>query len=160
MENNELVMFERTVKYSNDVIFIKPLCDLFNISYENQCRVISNDEILQTSSTKKSDKMLFGDKRERVCLTKKGFIRWIQLINPQIVQVSLKENFIKYQILIFDYLYGNVEKEDLLKIKYARLKKLKSLYGKIGYEIQQCQLELNGYVEERLGGQKKLFLKD
>lgn len=150
MENQELQLFKDTVKYGGEDIFIQPFCDAFGISYRNQCRVITKDKILQTSSTKKSAKLIFGDERRRVCLTPKGFIRWIQLINVQIVHPTLREKLEFYQNYIFDFLYGNWEERKDMSIKNARLVKLQKLYGRIGNEIQIIQKELKNYVQGQL----------
>jgi hypothetical protein len=159
MENNTaLSMFNSTVKYSGEQIFVKPFCDFFGISYENQCRFIKKDMILQTSSTKKSDKLLFGDERERVTLSKIGFMRWIQLINPQIVQVSLREKLKEYQYMIFEFLLGNIQSEDKTKLAYTRLNRLRNLKEKINHEIKKSEKELQGYLCTKFG-QIRLNLK-
>lgn len=147
---NEVSIFQQTVLNDDGFIYIKPLCDLFKINYENQTRRIYNDVILQRSSTKKSNKLIFGDNIPRVAVTKRGFIRWIQIINPQIVQVDLREKFESYQEQIFDYLYDRVEREeDLARVTFNRLIRLKRLYGKIGNEIQICQKHLNQVLEAK-----------
>lgn len=137
VDGNEISVFHQTVLKDGDDIFIKPLCDLFQINYENQARKISKDSILKRSSTKKSNKLIFGDNIPRIAVTKRGFIRWIQLMNPSIVQVDLRKKFEIYQEQIFDFLYDRAERqEDQARISYNRLNKLKRLYGKIGNEIQ------------------------
>ena len=79
METTALTMFNQTVKYEQEYIWLKPVCDFFKINYENQTRKIKNDPILANQSTKKSNSLMFGDKYPRILLTKKGFIRWVQL---------------------------------------------------------------------------------
>lgn len=152
MENTTaLSMFDTTVKYSGDQIFVKPFCDFFQINYRNQCRIIKNDVILQTSCTKKYDKLLFGDERERLTLSKAGFLRWIQLLNAQIVHVSLKEKLIDYQCLIFEFLLGKIHSEDKTKLAYNRLNKLKNLQSKIRLEIKKSEKEIQGYLVSKFG---------
>jgi len=108
MNENEILVFQKTVVLNqNDRIFIQFLCDFFGINSDNQSRFIKSDLILQTESSKMTDEITFNDKRQRLCLTKKGFLRWIQLINPNYVKIELREKFIQYQRLVFDYLYGN-----------------------------------------------------
>jgi hypothetical protein len=150
MEANAISMFQSTIKYSGDVIFIKPFCDFFGISYQNQQRFISNDHILKRSSTKKSSMFIFGDERERLALPKKSFIRWIQLINPQIVQVTLREKLIVYQEMIYDFLFSSVEQIEQVRTDFKRLKKLRSLYGKVGSEIQNVNNKITGFLENQL----------
>jgi len=144
MENTNLQIFKNTVIFQeNDCIFIQFICDLFEINRENQQRIIQNDAILSSQSTKKSNDLLFNDKRKRLCLTKKGFIRWLQLINPNIVKEELREKLINYQTFIFDYIYGealvpNIRRE---------------------YEIEQEQKEINRQVNKLMLEHKKLDIE-
>ena len=82
MENNNLKLFESTVVKKEDYIFIKPLCDFFGIDYDNQVKKINKDQILKNETSKKTCENLFGDKRPRLSVSNRGFIRWIQLIPP------------------------------------------------------------------------------
>ena len=125
-----------------------PLCDFFGITYKWQITVIKSDPILKNEWKKTSSEMQFGDNRSRVCLTKKGFIRWVQLLNVNLVREELRERFIQYQAFIFDFMYGGLDRKEEASNSYARLKKLKRLYGKIGAEIQQCEKEVKKYFED------------
>lgn len=135
-------MFTDTVMEDNGHIFVKPLCDFFEIEYKNQVEKIRNDEILANSFGKNRNNSLFGDNYPRVSLDKKGFIRWIQTIKPSTVRECFRESFIQYQNLIFDYLYGSAEKHERIRMLNVRLQKRKSLAGKLGAYIQQDQKEL------------------
>ena len=149
METTALTMFQQTVKYEQDSIWLKPVCVFFQINYENQTRKIKNDRILANQSTKKSNSLMFGDNYPRILLTKKGFIRWIQLVNVNTIVKNLQEKFVQFQEMIFDYLYGQTEVEQQAKVDYTRLKRLKSLYAKIGREIQKIEKGFNDYLESR-----------
>lgn len=91
--------------------------------------------------------LIFGDERERIALTKRGFITWILQLRCQIVHPSLQEKLIQYQMLIFDFMFGSVEREDKIKIDYARLNKLKRLKSKIVNEIAKCEKEIHNYLD-------------
>lgn len=86
---------------------------------------------------------MFGDKYPRILLTKKGFIRWIQLVNANTIAENLREKFVKFQEMIFDYLYGSADENKKAKLNYARLHKLERLYGIIGSEIKRVKKELH-----------------
>jgi hypothetical protein len=147
MENNEaLKMFENTVKYSGDVIFIQPFCDFFGIDHTNQLKVINKSPLLKKWASKKTSMLLFNDNFQRIALTKQGFIAWILQINCQIVQEDLREKLIEYQSLIFEFMFGSMQREDKTKLMYARLKKLKKLKGKINAEIKNCENQVQGYL--------------
>lgn len=152
----DTTMFQRTVIYSGDYIFIQPLCDFFGINYENQRRVIARNKIIKTSAIKKSSMLLFGDERERIAVTKRGFISWVLQINDQIVHPNLREKLVEYQTYILDYMYGSLERESQLRQKYAHLRQLRHSYGHIGNEIQRINRDMSDYLEERFG-QTNLF---
>lgn len=146
----DLNIFRKSVFEVEELIYIKPICDLFKISYENQTRRISSDRILSKSSTKKPNKDLFGDNIARVAVSRRGFVRWIQLINPSILQEDLREDFEFFQEKIFDYLYNQVSLEDNEAASlYQRQQKLKRLYSKIGNEIKTVQKELNTIHQQK-----------
>ena len=146
METQQLAMFQSTIQYSGEFIYIKPICDFFDINYENQCRVIGRDSLLKKWSTKKSNSLLFGDNYPRILLSKRGFIRWIQQLNHQIIQVDLREKLLQYQELVFDFLFESAEREEKVKLDYARLHKLKRLKAKINLEINRCEAEIQNYL--------------
>jgi hypothetical protein len=106
MENFDI--FKQTVVGDENLtyIFIHPICEIFEINLHNQQRFIQNDGILSSLWTKKSNNLMFGDNRQRTALTKIGFLRWIQLINPSIVKPELQDKLRQYQTLIFNYING------------------------------------------------------
>lgn len=145
-------MFENTVRIENEHVFVKPLCDFFEITYDNQAVKIKNDPILSKSAGKKPLKSLFGDNHPRLYLDKKGFIRWIQIINPSIIREDLRDSFIKYQALIFDFFYGSAEQETTIRSLVAeqqdvdnRLKELASQKRKIRKALNQALLDRYQY---------------
>lgn len=157
METEALMMFNSTVKYCGELIFIQPVCDFFGIDYLNQRKIINRNPLLKRSVSKNTSMLLFGDERERICLTKQGFITWILQLRCQIVHHNLREKLLRYQELIFDFMFGSIEREEKARLNYARLQKLKSLYGKIGGEIQKCEKEMRNYLDVQLGNQLSMF---
>ena len=149
MENTSLQMFKSTVLYQEEFIWIKPVCDFFEINYENQTRKINNDQIIANHSTKKSNSLVFGDNYLRILVDKIGFIRWIQLINPKTIKESLRSKFCNYQEMIFDYLFGSMKKESVTKSSYNRLKKLERLKDKITSEIKIEKNRLSNYLQDK-----------
>ena len=142
MEKTALQMFTSTVKDDNEHIFIKPLCDFFKIDTEKQVVKIKTDQILANCYAKKSNKMLFGDNYLHFCLDKKGFIRWIQLLNPNIIDKNLRPSLLIYQELIFEFLYGAAEEQKMIGSLNAKLQSLKMDYSSIGHEIRITQQQL------------------
>ena len=142
-------IFDRTILGEEEHIFIKPLCDFFGINPENQADKIKNDPILAKSSLKKPMKTTGSNNHPRICLDKKGFVRWIQIINPNIVAVELRASFVLYQELIFDYLYGNTEEQMMIAKLNSRLQEMKSQYSLLGNEIRITQRNLFDALNKR-----------
>jgi hypothetical protein len=106
-------------------------------------------QIGQYNYAKNSNKMLFGDNYPRFCLDKKGFVRWIQIINPTIIDQSLRASFLIYQELIFDYLYGAAEEQQTIARLNLQLQELRSEYSLIGSEIRITQRNLFDALNRR-----------
>lgn len=163
METTTIQMFNATVQYQDEYIWVKPVCDFFNLSVQFEYRKIKKDHILKKLWTNMStdsgeNENLYGkmstdlgmiDANGRIFLTKKGFIRWIHIINPKNIDDDLKEKFYMYQELVFDYLYGNATEERQLRVDYTRLKKLEKLYSKVGQEIKREKKKVNEYLQNR-----------
>jgi hypothetical protein len=149
METTALSMFNSTVKYEGDDIFIQPFCDFFGIDYLNQKKAINRNALLKTSMSKKTSMLLFGDERERIALTKTGFITWILQLRCQIVHPNLQEKLMQYQSLIFEFMFGSIHREENARINYARLKKLKRLKRIINTEISKCENDIQGYLQNK-----------
>lgn len=154
METTSIQIFQTTVKADGDIIFVKPVCDFFKINYDNQAERIKNDQILSNCTGKKPFKTLFGDNYPRVFLTKKGFVRWIQIMNPSILPENLREKFIQYQNDIFDYLYGTAqEKTNIKRLLDEKLKidlQLKDLAAQKRQTIKMLDSALYGRYQYHL----------
>jgi hypothetical protein len=86
--------------------------------------------------------LLFGDNYPRVSLNKKGFLRWIQILNTNIISEELRPAFFTYQELIYDYLLGSAEEQKRIGDLNSKLQVLKSEYGRIGSEVKATQKAL------------------
>ena len=142
-------MFDETINYHGFNIWVKPVCDFFKIDVRNQHKKIKNDPILTKLVEKNTPVLGEIDKNGRILLTKKGFLRWIQIINPNIIPENMRSNFILYQEMVADFLFGSIEEHLELKNLNIRVQKLKKLRGKIGIEIQTCQNELTNALNHR-----------
>jgi len=117
METNlELVLYKTILRDENQNIFIEPVCNFFGIQTRNQLDRLKKDPICQSDMQKIICQSVFGDNKQRYCIGKRGFIRWIQIINAQILRKNLRELFVQYQVAVFDYLYvGNESKTTQLE---------------------------------------------
>lgn len=149
MDTNEIVSFNNMVKYTGSNIWINPVCDFFKISLQNQQRKLKNDPILGNLWTKKSTDLGEIDKNGRILLSKKGFVRWIQLINPNTIDEFLREKFIKFQEWIFDFIYGSAQENEQTQTSYRRLQKLERLKDKITAEIKREKSKISNFLESK-----------
>jgi hypothetical protein len=149
METTTLKMFTETVKEENNMIWVRPVCDFFRIDARNQHKNIRNDAILSKLVGKNTPDLGENDKNGRILLTKKGFIRWIQIINPNIIPDDLSEKFIEYQEKISDFLLGTMEEHEMISATKNRLQNLKGQYSQLGNEIRQAQKELHNLLNNR-----------
>jgi hypothetical protein len=163
METSSLNMFRKTVSYEYDYIWVKPVCDFFNLDVQNQYTKIKNDPILgklygKNSTDSAKTEKLYGknstdlgeiDTNGRILLSKKGFLRWIQIINPNTIDKNLRDSFITYQELISDYLFGAAEEQMMIGNLNAKLQGLKLDYSSIGHEIRITQQQLFAALNKR-----------
>jgi hypothetical protein len=115
METTALKMFESTVKYEDSLIWVRPFCDFFQIDVRNQHKKIKNDPVLGKLVEKNRPDFGKIDENGRILLTKKGFLRWIMIINVNIIPEEMKTKFIQYQETISDFFYGSTEQEDTIR---------------------------------------------
>jgi len=149
MEAIALVMFNQTVKYENDNIWVKPVCDFFNLHVKNQHAKIKKDLILGKLVGKNRPDLGEIDNNGRILLSKKGFLRWIQIINPNTIDPKLQPSFLLYQELIFDYLIGSGEEQKMIGNLNAKLQDLKMDYSALGNEIRTTQKALFAALNRR-----------
>lgn len=138
--------YSSTVKQEEDAIWIKPVCDFFQISYKWQVEVVKKDPILSSMVRKNSNQKMFGDKRERVLLHKKGFLRWVQLLNPNTLTPELREKLIEFQTFIFDYMMGSFAALEQSRKSHAKLKELEQQKREIEKEIKKEKDVIDNYV--------------
>lgn len=149
MENKELELFKSTIQYADeDDIFIMPICDLLDISYKYQSEVINKDHYLKTSTRKKRSMSLFGDNRERLTLTRAAFVRWIQILNANLVRPQLVDKLEILQSRVFEYLMGSIQnnKNDQIRLSYLyrQIESKKAERKAINSDIKIMEEEIKG----------------
>ena len=177
METTTLKMFSDTIKNENGLIWITPVCEFFNLHVQNQYSKIKNDPILgklygknhtdleknedlygknRTDLEKNEDQVrkivpVFGeiDKNGRILLTRKSFLRWIQIINPNTIPENIRDNFILYQEMIADFLFGSIEEHETITKVNHELQQWKQKYSEAGTMIKKTQIELTDLLNAR-----------
>lgn len=160
MNTNTIQMFDATIKYSQEEIFVQPVCEFFAIDYLNQRKYINKHEFIKTCVSKKTSMFIFQDERERLCLTKEGFVAWILQLRCQIVHPNLRENLGLYQKFIIQYLFGSYEREKNVVMQYYRYKKIKRLIKVLTSELKICQNGIDDYLSGKCRQTKLEFIQN
>lgn len=153
-------MFSKTVKYKGDAIFIQPFCDFFGIAYKHQRKKINQDPILSKEMQLAKSVTIFDDERERIALSKLGFVRWIQILSPASVKGDLSSRLIEFQRLIIEYIYGTFGEEERIRDVYKRRDKADRLYKKILKIKQDCDKEIQDFHDRKYLQTKLDFPED
>jgi hypothetical protein len=160
MEKELVELYQKTIPNQNlDLIPLEILCDTFGIDYERQYRNLDDDESYKGLFLKAANENVFGDKRKRGHLNKKGFTKWIFQLNPTYINDSQKETFIQYQNNLLDYLYENAIQQELVLKKVDFLKnKKENLYNKLYSESDDFVNYINLQSEIfKLGKENKII---
>lgn len=160
MENALIELYQKTIPTKNlDLIPLEFLCETFGINYEKQYRNLDEDKSYEGLFLKSANEEVFGDKRKRGHLNKKGFTKWIFQLNPTYINDFLKETFIQYQNNLLDYLYENAIQQELVLRKVDLLKtKKENLYNKLYSENDDFVSYVNLTAEIfKLGKENKMI---
>ena len=151
MNTQELQLMKKAVQYVNDNIAIKPACELIGLEYSWQLKSIKSDPILGQlwllSTTVGAD----NREREMVCLPKNGFLMWIyRLQSGRLSDDACRENLIKMQKFICDYLFSDEKKSQQLERHLARTtailfesRELRNQITASGRRLKELNKELN-----------------
>jgi len=152
MEDSTIQMFTSTAKADSvGVISAKPLCDFFGLDWSNQQKMFKSDPHLAQLMVKKPSTGIDGKSYEMIHFTKKGFLRWVQLINPNTIKDELRVKFLDYQISIFDFLYGSMEEQDKMREDYNRRIIVENIIKSGKDELKEINLRVEKYLGSRFG---------
>lgn len=160
MENELIELYQKTIPTKNlDLIPLEFLCECFSINYEKQYRNLDEDKGYEGLFLKTANEEVFGDKRKRGHLNKKGFTKWIFQLNPVYINELLRDTFVAYQNNLLDYLYENAIQQELVLKKVDSLKtKKENLYNKLYSESDDFVSYVNLQTEIfKLGKENKLI---
>lgn len=77
------------------------------------------------------------DANGRILLTKIGFNRWIQIINPNTIDVALRDKFILFTKMLINYLNANQVKSDDTRMLFSEISELKKQRNELDRSIRQ-----------------------
>lgn len=139
----------------NQYIWITPVIEFFDLSYDFHRKLVKKDLILSSNRTLKSDYLMYGDNRKRVLLTKKGFLRWIQLITVKSIRPELRTQFAQFQEMVVDYLYATADRynQELTEeaTLYAEIQHKKAEKVRLYREIRAAEAQLKALYKKKYG---------
>lgn len=138
MKTELIELYQKTIPTENlELIPLNFVCEAFSLNYERQYKNIDSDNSFSTVFFKVANETVFGDKRIRGHLSKKGFLKWIIQINPSFINELLRETFIDYQNNVVDFLYDNaMQQETVLKTIRSLKEDKNELYQKLIIESE------------------------
>ncbi len=150
MNTKELILMKKAVQYVDDYIAIKPACELIGLDYISQYKSIKNDQILGQLLSLKTTTGADKKQYEMVSLPKHAFLMWVYRLQPgRILDDACRENLIKIQKTIHEYLYQGEQKATLLKHRIVVINnflqeqtKLKNCIAESGRRLKAINKEL------------------
>ncbi|MEN6355358.1 MAG: hypothetical protein ABFD02_18075 [Bacteroidales bacterium] len=162
VKGNDLTVLHSAVKFSQnpDYIFVKPMCDFFGLNYDAQVKRMKKDAFLRNCTSKLTDEFVFGDRVEHLAVTKEGFLRWSQIINPSQIDVRKRKKFEIFQSSVIPFLYGsNIIKDQYIQYLKKEMKDLEDLrkeYGRQGNEIKKKKYHIEKVMGMEYGEWKEM----
>ncbi len=150
MDNSVRKMFDDTIEYQDQLIWVAPVCDFFGFHKKNAYQKIKKHPILGNLVQKNAPDLGLIDTNGSIFLTKNGFAIWIASLNANIVNERLRDAFRKYQRFILDYMFGSMEERSTAVSSNKRLLKLERLKRIITSEIKLEKKKIDRFVTGQL----------
>jgi hypothetical protein len=148
METANKEYLKAIVSSDRGYIWIKPFCEYFGINIRHQYRKIKSDFILK-SILEDCD---FGiiDANGRILLSRKGFIRWINILNINCIDDSLHDDFLFVMNIPDLYVYNHIHINELFIDTFKKLQATKKNYSGNGNEIKRLEKLLSQQIDSFL----------
>lgn len=153
----QLQVLQKTEINEKGKIAVTPICKMFEMNVQSVHRTMKKDHILSDLWTKESTNLGYIEKNGTVWLSKRGFVRWIQNINPKYIKDQFRESFKNYQRLIFDYLYGKEEDYAKVKTNAQNIERYEQFISKAKARIKEIKSENNLILSGTYSVQLKLL---
>jgi hypothetical protein len=136
MNTQELQLLKKAVIFIDDFIAIKPACEIIGLSFKSQHDSIKNDQILGQLSTLNTTVGADFKDREMFCLPKHAFLMWIYRLQPgRILDDTCRENLIKMQKVVHEYLYQGEKNAKQLERHILRINNILTDQSNLRFEL-------------------------
>ena len=167
------VSLQVVVDDKEQLIPIKPVCDILGVNYTSQVDKLKEHPIFRSTIPQRGTVAADGKEREMLCIPLRFFSGWLFSINPNNVKEEIKEKLIQFQLkcndILFDYFFNRAdfaltkevaiaktkevfdEKTELVRLAKSEQKVAEADYKKAlsltfeQYEAERTQLKLPGF---------------
>lgn len=167
------VSLQVVVDDKEQLIPIKPVCDILGVNYTSQVDKLKEHPIFRSTIPQRGTVAADGKEREMLCIPLRFFSGWLFSINPNNVKEEIKEKLIQFQLkcndILFDYFFNRAdfalkkevaiaktkevfdEKTELVRLAKSEQKVAEADYKKAlnltfeQYEAERYQLKLPGF---------------
>lgn len=147
------------------LVAIKPICEVLGIDYKVQWQKIKDDEDLSSTMVLSTTVGADGKDREMCCLPVEFIYGWLFTINPKNVKPEAQDTVRKYRMMCYRVLYQHFtgrakQVNEQNKVEIALLEDLADLNQQqvqIRQSIAEKKKKLDQLREERLKNEPTLF---
>lgn len=167
------VSLQVVVDDKEQLIPIKPVCDILGVNYTSQVDKLKEHPIFRSTIPQRGTVAADGKEREMLCIPLRFFSGWLFSINPNNVKEEIKEKLIQFQLkcndILYDYFFNRAdfalkkevaiaktkevfdEKTELVRLAKSEQKVAEADYKKAlsltfeQYEAERTQLKLPGF---------------
>lgn len=167
------VSLQVVVDDKEQLIPIKPVCDILGVNYTSQVDKLKEHPIFRSTIPQRGTVAADGKEREMLCIPLRFFSGWLFSINPNNVKEEIKEKLIQFQLkcndILYDYFFNRAdfalkkevaiaktkevfdEKTELVRLAKSEQKVAEADYKKAlsltfeQYEAERSQLKLPGF---------------
>ena len=159
------VSLQVVVDDREQLIPIKPVCDILGVNYTSQVDKLKEHPIFRSTIPQRGTVAADGKVRSMSCLPAKKFFGWIYTINPKNVSEEARESMMRYQEVCSDALYDFFMKRNKLvqeqnSIEISLLEELNeytAMREEANKNIAATKRKIEKLREERLKGEPSLF---
>lgn len=167
------VSLQVVVDDKEQLIPIKPVCDILGVNYTSQVDKLKEHPIFRSTIPQRGTVAADGKEREMLCIPLRFFSGWLFSINPNNVKEEIKEKLIQFQLkcndILYDYFFNRAdfalkkevaiaktkevfdEKTELVRLAKSEQRVAEADYKKAlsltfeQYEAERTQLKLPGF---------------
>jgi hypothetical protein len=131
------------IENGEQLVPIRPICEILGIAYQGQIDKIKNDDILGSTIMPGMTVGADNKSREMTCIPYRFIFGWLFTINPANVNPEAKEAVVKYKMECYNALYDHFSAQSkFMKEKQDAIYKQEEVLGGIREEFNTAKNRL------------------